>query len=94
MSVMLVGRVRIKDLESWRDYVTGVRVSLEPFSVKTNFRGQKLKDLSGEEPHSTIVLIEFDSPDTAIKWFNSPAYQALIPIRNQAADVQISLYKT
>lgn len=93
MSVMLVGRVNVKDPKLWQDYVAGVSASLEPFSANNIFRGQKFKDLYGEEPHSSIVLIEFDNRETATKWFNSPAYQALIPIRDHAADAQISLYE-
>lgn len=92
MSVMLVGRVEVKDPDLWQDYVTGVKESLEPFSAKTVFRGRKFEELAGEETYSDIVLIEFEDREIALKWFKSSDYQSLIPLRRLAADVQISLY--
>ncbi len=94
MSVMLVGRVQVKDSDIWHNYVTGVGKSLEPFKAKTVFRGRQFEDIAGRTSYSDIVLIEFRDRETAVNWFKSSAYQALIPIRKLAADVQISLYET
>lgn len=92
MSVMLVGRVQVKAPDLLKAYVAGVRESLKPFSADTVFRGQKTDELSGQETYSTLVLIEFSNREMALEWFKSPAYQALIPLRDSAADVQITLY--
>jgi len=38
------------------------------------------------------VVIRFPDPASLRRWFESPAYQALIPLREQAADVTLIGY--
>lgn len=38
---------------------------------------------------SRIVIVEFDSVDAAKAWYNSPAYQAVKPLREAAADCNV-----
>jgi uncharacterized protein (DUF1330 family) len=47
-------------------------------------RGGKLTTLEGEAP-SRFVIIEFDSMKNGLNWYQSPEYQALIPIRQKAS---------
>ena len=54
----------------------------------------KAPALAGESPHSDIVVIRFPSVAALNDWFSSPAYQALIPLREQAADVLLLSYET
>lgn len=44
----------------------------------------KLEALEGEAPDG-VVLLEFPDRASALAWYNSPAYQAAIPLRQQAA---------
>ncbi len=48
---------------------------------------------SGDSPHPDIVVIRFPSAAAAGDWFASPAYQALIPLREQAAEVLLLAYE-
>jgi uncharacterized protein (DUF1330 family) len=48
---------------------------------------------SGEEPHPDIVVIRFPSLDAASGWHASAAYQSLVPLRLQAADVVLAMYE-
>jgi uncharacterized protein (DUF1330 family) len=41
-----------------------------------------------------IVVIRFPNLAAANGWFMSDAYQALIPLREQAADVLLTSYET
>jgi uncharacterized protein (DUF1330 family) len=43
-------------------------------------------------PHPDIVVIRFPSLADAQGWHASPAYQALIPLRQEAADVVLTTY--
>ena len=45
-------------------------------------------------PHADIVVIRFPNLVAADGWFKSEAYQALIPLREQAADVMLTSYET
>ena len=53
------------------------------------FRGEKLAVLGGEHRHSDTVVIRFPDAESANGWFNSAAYQALIPLRMAAAEVDL-----
>lgn len=92
MSAYLIGQITIKDQDKWNIYVEGVGRSIIPFNAEIVFRGKRAKVLTGNHPHEHAVVIKF--PDQAVlqQWYDSPGYQALIPIRDEAADVVITSY--
>jgi uncharacterized protein (DUF1330 family) len=94
MASYLVGHITVKDEDLWQQYVAGVAESLEPFESKIIFRGKLDKILAGVHEHSLVVVIEFPDQPTLDNWFFSDKYQSLIPLRDQAADVVITTYKT
>lgn len=47
-------------------------------------RRGKTQALEGEAPKGYIVVIGFDSAEKAREWYDSPAYQAIKPIRQNA----------
>jgi len=57
-----------------------------PFSGSFHYvvRGGKTQALEGQPPKG-IVVIAFDSTEKAFAWYNSPAYQAIKPIRQGAS---------
>jgi uncharacterized protein (DUF1330 family) len=93
MAAYLVGQITVKDDGLWQQYVAGVAESLAPFDSKIIFRGQLEKVLAGEQPHSLVVVIKFPDHATLDAWFTSEKYQALIPVRDRAADVVITTYR-
>lgn len=44
-------------------------------------------ELAGTYPDDFMVMLEFPDADAARGWYGSEAYQALIPVREQAADM-------
>lgn len=48
--------------------------------------------LGGEHKHTDTVVIRFPNAESANGWYNSPAYQALIPLRLEAAEVDLISY--
>jgi len=83
----LIGHITIKDAEKWAAYRSQVPATLEPWGAELVFRGQRAAVLAGEHPHSDVVVIRFPSREAIAGWHSSAAYQALIPLRQQAADV-------
>ncbi|MCB1977916.1 MAG: DUF1330 domain-containing protein [Burkholderiaceae bacterium] len=88
----VVGHIRVKNASLWDQYRSQVPATLEPWGGQLVFRGSQLAAFAGECPYSEIVVLRFPSGEAAQGWFASPAYQALIPIRAQAADVQLISY--
>lgn len=92
MSAYLIGHISIKDPALWAAYVDGVVESLKPFAGEVVFRGKRAAVLAGEHPYDLAVVIRFVDQGRLQSWFLSPAYQALIPLRDRAADVVILAY--
>jgi uncharacterized protein (DUF1330 family) len=93
MSVYLVGQITVKNQHLWKQYVEGVARSLEGVEASILFRGKKLADLSGINERELVVAIEFHDQATLDQWFESELYQSIIPVRDAAADVMITIYE-
>ena len=93
MANYLVGHITVKDNDLWQQYVSGVQASLSTFDCRVLFRGQLVSVLAGKHQHDLVVVIEFPDQATLDRWFFSENYQALIPLRDRAADVVITTYK-
>ena len=87
MSACVIGHITVKDEEKWAQYRAQVPATLAPWGAELLFRGQRAAVLSGEHPHTDTVVIRFPDAAAVAGWYNSPAYQALIPLRRQAADL-------
>ena len=82
----VVGHITVKNAQVWAEYRSKVPQTLAPWGAELVFRGQQVAALAGESQHADIVVIRFPSVAALNDWFSSPAYQALIPLREQAAD--------
>jgi uncharacterized protein (DUF1330 family) len=47
--------------------------------------------LYGEAAYHNGMIVRFPDKDTALAWYNAPAYQALLEIRNAALDCRFRL---
>ena len=92
MAAYLIGHITVKNPDKWEIYVADVQKSLEPFEAEVLFRGKRARVLAGEHPYQNTVVIKFSDQPTLQKWYQSESYQALIPVREQAADVVIISY--
>ncbi|MFU8857454.1 MAG: DUF1330 domain-containing protein [Deferrisomatales bacterium] len=92
MSAHLVGHIRVRDPELWKEYVGQVPGTLAPFGGEVVFRGRKAAVLSGELGHDLVVVLRFPDQGAVRAWYGSAAYQALIPVRDAAADLVLVAY--
>ena len=93
MAAYLVGHITVNDNELWQEYVSGVQESLEPFESKIIFRGQLAEVLAGQHEYDLVVVIEFPDQSTLNNWYGSVKYQALIPLRDRAANIVLTTYQ-
>ena len=89
----VVGQMTVKHPEKWAQYRSQVLATLVPFGGELVFRGEQVQSFSGVNPHPDIVVIRFPSLGDAQGWHGSDAYQALIPLRQEAADVVLTTYE-
>ncbi len=92
MSAYLVGHIIVKDADKWAEYRRQVPSTLEPWGAEVVLRGSRAEVLAGEHHHTDTVVLRFPDRGAVRKWYDSSAYQALIPLREQAADVVLVSY--
>ena len=89
----VVGHLTVKNAEQWAEYRNRVPATLEPWGAALVFRGKKAAALSGEHSYSDVVVIRFPNKEAVNGWYSSAAYQALIPLREQAAEMVLLCYE-
>jgi len=72
------------DLPSLQKYAEKVPETLAPFNHHFIVRGGKPQALEGEAPQG-VVVIAFDSVEKAREWYDSPAYRAIRPLRQDSS---------
>ena len=92
MSACVIGHITVKDADKWAQYRAQVPSTLAPWGAELLFRGQRAAVLSGEHAHTDTVVIRFPDVAAVDAWHASPAYQALIPLRRQAADLDLVVF--
>jgi uncharacterized protein (DUF1330 family) len=86
-----ISEFEVTDPAGMKPYSARVASTFEPFGGRYLVRGGKIAALEGEGPRNRIVIIEFDSMESAQAWYNSPAYAELKPIRHKAARSNVFL---
>ncbi len=84
-----IAEVNVADLATMQKYGEKVPDTLAPFNHHYVVRGGKAESLEGDPLKGHIVIIAFDSVAKAHEWYDSPAYQAVKPIRQSAAKSRI-----
>jgi uncharacterized protein (DUF1330 family) len=74
----------IVDIPAVQKYGQGVPETLGAFNHHFIIRGGKPQSLDGGEAPKGVVVIAFDSVEKAREWYDSPAYQAIKPLRQSS----------
>jgi uncharacterized protein (DUF1330 family) len=91
MTAYLVVQVRIHDEATYRRYREAVPELVDRFGGRFRARGGELEVLEGEWPLPRLVIIEFQSRDAARLFYESPEYQKILPLRQQASEGNVVL---
>lgn len=89
----VVGQVTVKDEGKWTEYQSKVGATFGPWGGEPVLRGKQFAALAGTCPHAAVVVLRFPDADALRNWFESPEYQALIALRDAAADVVLTAYQ-
>jgi uncharacterized protein (DUF1330 family) len=74
----------ILDIPAVQKYGQGVPETLAAFNHHFIVRGGKPQSLDGGEAPKGVVVIAFDRVEKAREWYDSPAYQAIKPLRQSS----------
>jgi|SRR5215469_6275130 len=70
------------------EYLQRIDATMAPFEGKFLVHGGEVQVMEGSWP-GFLIVIEFPDHDRAMAWYNSEAYQQILPLRtdNSASDV-------
>lgn len=88
-SAYVVGHITVLDEAKWAEYRQQVPATLAPWGGELVFRGALAEVLDGSHAHRATVVIRFPDRASLTAWHASAAYQALIPLRRQAAAIDL-----
>jgi len=86
MSAYFVFHNRVHDQAMLNDYVAKVGDTLAPYRPEILVLDSNSQVVEGTPPWPRTVVIRFESREIAMAWYNSPAYQAILPLRLDASE--------
>ena len=94
MAAYLIAHVKVKDPAKMQEYGAQAGATFAAFGGAPMVRGKVVEVLAGTHGGQAALIVKFPDAKSAHDWYHSPAYQALIPLREQAADVLLLSYET
>jgi uncharacterized protein (DUF1330 family) len=92
MRALLAVNLTVKDAARFGEYGDALRPILQAHGGKLLLRAINPEPLFGEQRHKTLVLFKFPDQRVLREFYNSEAYQKLIPVRTAGADVVFTGY--
>ena len=81
MSVYVVAQGRVENREMLEQYVGKVIPSIQSGGGKILGFTEAPEVVEGEVEHPRTVILEFESKEAFRAWYDSPEYQAILPLR-------------
>jgi uncharacterized protein (DUF1330 family) len=81
----LIAETTVTDAATFKNYAKQAPATLAPFGGKFLVLPGKVTPLEGDPPKGEVVIIAFESVQKALDWYNSPAHEAIRPIRQKSA---------
>jgi len=85
----LIAEVQVTDPDGWKQYLAALPGTMAPFHEKTLARAPAVAVDASALPAGAVAILAFDSVDDLKAWWNSPAYQAIIPLREKSAKTRV-----
>lgn len=85
-----MGMVEVTDPDNYPKYVAANAAAFEKYGAKFLVRGGQSEVFEGPAA-SRLVVIEFDSYQTALDCYHSPEYQAALELRQQYSSAHFAI---
>jgi uncharacterized protein (DUF1330 family) len=91
MKGYVIANIDVRDSEGYAEYKRLSPQVLREFGARYLVLGGRNRVPEGNwEPHR-LVVIEFDSYEQALAWYDSPQYQPALEVRKRTATTQLIL---
>ncbi len=84
----VIARVSVRDPEAYARYAELARRAMELYGATILARGGRYQGMEGEARARNVIL-EFESFDRALEYWNSPEYQEARSHRLGAAEIEL-----
>lgn len=91
MSTYLFVNATINDPVKFKEYAEQAGPTMAAFNAKPLVRGKVIESICGGNSADIVAIVEFESTAQLKAWYQSDDYQALIPLRDEAATVNLSI---
>lgn len=85
MSAYVIAQIEITDPATYGEYTKEVLATITAHGGRFLVRGGKVEVLEGDITPKRVVVIEFPDVATLKRWYRSPEYQAILPLRKRAS---------
>ena len=94
MGAFFVANVEVLNAEKFQEYSEKANVTIAAFGGERVIRGFRQQVLTGADTANAIGIFRFPNEAAISAWYNSPDYQALIHLREEASNMSIASYST
>ncbi len=85
MPAYIIVDVDVKDAKAFEPYKQPTAASVAHYGGRFIVRSSEYEVLEGDWRPTRLVVIEFPSVEAAKRWYDSPEYRKVLPIRLQHA---------
>ena len=89
MSANVISDITVNNPERYENYKKLAPPAIEAYGGKYLARGGRAEKLEGNWEPDRIVILEFESFETAKKWIDSPEYREARALRRQNASTNM-----
>lgn len=95
MSALFISRVTIKDPAKFQKYLQKSKDLASQYGAEHLASGRDPRSLAGEAiKHQLAVVVRFPTVEDLNAWHESPAYQALVPLRLESSEQEMTVYQS
>lgn len=85
MAAYVLADIEVTDQEAYEEYRRRAPATIAAYGGRYLARGGAVEVLEGDAAPNRRVILEFDSMEQLLRWYRSPEYAPLIPIRQGAS---------
>lgn len=89
----MMATFNVKDPQKLQEYMQKSKQLASTYGAELLIKGDKSRALNELHPLGHVaVIVKFPGDEQLNAWFDSPEYQAIVPLRNDAADMNMVSY--
>jgi uncharacterized protein (DUF1330 family) len=85
----IVAELQVTDPDTFKQYAAALPATFAPYKARTIARAAPVSLDGSTPPAGVVAVFAFNSMDDIKAFWNSPAYQAIIPLRDKSSKSRI-----